>query len=145
MAAATGAALGPRVCTIAPERSRITLSDASDVTLDWRGAGCLNGRTQYAEAGPGRWERILVPNEDQTVSILAFEPATETYSNTRYLMGAAQMAEARKLRAAVKLKACAKDGPDRAGLATQQAAIRDALPPLPNEKLVYTCKAAPAP
>lgn len=145
VAAKTEAALGPRVCTIAADRSRVTVSDTADVKLDWRGDGCLNGRTQYAEAGKGRWERILVPNEDQTVSILAYEPATETYSNTRYLLSAAQMAQARKLRASVKLKACAKDGPDRANLATQQAAIRDALPPLPNEKLVYTCRPASTP
>lgn len=148
-AAKTQPAPGPRVCTIVADRSRVTVSDTADVTLDWRGDGCINGRVQYAEAGPkangGRWERILVPNEDQTVSILAYEPASETYSNTRYLLSAAQMAEARRLRADVKLKTCARDGPDRANLVTQQAAIRDALPPLPNEKLVYSCKPAPAP
>ncbi len=145
--ATTEAAPGPRVCTLVADRSRVTVSDTADVKLDWQGDGCVNGRVQYAEAGPkggrARWERILVPNEDQTVSILAYEPATETYSNTRYLMSAAQMVEARKLRANVKLKTCARSGPDRANLVTQQAAIRDALPPLPNEKLVYACKPAP--
>ena len=119
-----------------------TVSDTADVHIDWQGDGCVNGRVQYAEAGKGtRWERILVPNEDQAVSILAYDPTTETYSNTRYLLSATQMAEARKLRANVKLKACSKDGADRANLTGQQAAIRDALPPLPNEKLVYSCKA----
>lgn len=147
VAAAAPVALGPRTCTFDAERSRVTVSDTADVAIDWRGDGCVNGRTQYAEAGPrsggggGRWERILVPSEDQTVSVLAYDPTREVYSNTRYLLSATQMAEARRLRAGVTLKTCAAAGADRANLATQQAAIRDALPPLPNEKLVYRCRA----
>lgn len=135
--------LGQKVCTLDADRSRVTVSDTADVKLDWQGDGCVNGRVQYAEAGKGtRWERILVPNEDQAVSILAYDPGTETYSSTRYLLSATQMAEARKLRANVKLKVCSKDGADRANLTGQQAAIREALPPLPNEKLVYRCRPA---
>lgn len=142
--AARDGMLGKKLCTIDLDRSRVTVSDTTDVALDWRGDGCMNGRVQYAEAGGGtRWERILVPNEEQTVSVLGYEPATETYSNTRYLLSATQMDAARKLRASVKLKTCAPQGADRANLTGQQAAIRDALPPLPNEKLVYSCKAAP--
>lgn len=141
-AAKTNVALGNRVCTIDLERSRVTVSETKDVAIDWRGDGCVNGRVQYAEAtGGARWERILVPKDEQAVSVLSYDPARETYSNTRYLLSAAQMADARKLRANVTLKACAAQGAERANLATQQAAIRDALPPLPNEKLVYKCKA----
>lgn len=141
-------ALGKRVCTIDLERSRVTVSETKDVEFDWRGDGCVNGRVQYAEAGAGssgarRWERILVPNEEQAVSVLSYDPAQETYSSTRYLLSAAQMADARKLRANVSLKTCEAQGAERANLATQQAAIRDALPPLPNEKLVYRCKRVP--
>ena len=133
---------GAFVCTIDAERSRVTVSATDDVRIDWQGDGCVNGRTQYAEDGE-RWERILVPAEEQTVSVLAYDPKTQIYSNTRYLMSATQMDAARKLRAGVKLKACAPEGADRANLSTQQTAIRDALPSLPNEKLVYTCKPAP--
>ena len=133
---------GAFVCTLDPDRSRVTVSATDDVRLDWKGDGCVNGRTQYAEDGD-RWERILVPAEEQTVSVLAYDPVSQVYSNTRYLLSATQMDAARKLRAGVKLKACAPDGPDRLALATQQTAIRDALPSLPNEKLVYTCKPAP--
>lgn len=142
--ATTAVATGQRVCTIDPDRSRVTVSDTADVTIDWRGDGCINGRTQYAETEGGRrWQRILVPAEDQAVSVLAYDPAAETYSNTRYLLSATQMAAARKLRAGVQLKTCLADGPERANLATQQAAIRDALPAVPNEKLVYRCKVVP--
>ena len=139
--AAPKIALGKRVCTIDLDRSRVTVSETKDVELDWRGDGCVNGRVQYAEADGGkRWERILVPNEEQAVSVLSYDPERETYSSTRYLLSAAQMADARKLRANVSLKTCEAQGAERANLATQQAAIRDALPPLPNEKLVYSCK-----
>ncbi|UUL81661.1 S1C family serine protease [Sphingomonas qomolangmaensis] len=131
-------ALGPMTCTMLPDRSRVTVSATDDVQIDWGADGCMNQRTQYAEAGDG-WERILVPASEQTVSVLAFNPATRTYTNSRYLLSASQMAGARRLRAEVGLKTCAPEGAPRANLATQQAAIRATLPPLPNERLVYRC------
>ena len=110
--------------------------------MDWQANGCMNGRTQYAEAPNSGWERILVPDDEQTVSVLRYEPATGTYINTRYMLGADRMAEARRLREGVALKQCAGESAGRANLATQQAAIRGALPPLPNERLVYQCHPA---
>ncbi len=134
------AAIGKLVCTVVPERSRVTVSSTEDVKLDWGAGGCMNGRTQYAENG-SRWDRILVPAEEQTVSILQFDPATRIYSNTRYLLSAGQMDAARKVRSQVTVKACSPDIGARANLSSQQAAIRAALPPYPNEKIVYSCKA----
>ncbi len=133
---------GKMVCTLAPDRSRVTVSSTADVPLNWRGDGCMNGRTQYAEDGRGGWERILVPGEDATVSVLAYRPPTRTYTVSRYLLPNPAMVAARRLREGVKLKACSTDGAARANLAGQQAAIRAALPALPNERLVYACKAA---
>ena len=53
------------------------------------------------------------------------------------------MAKARSLRKGVPLKTCSPDQAKRAELATQQQAIRAALPAVYNEKLVYRCAAAP--
>ena len=83
-----------------------------------------------------------MPDEEATVSILAYRPATRIYTNTRYFLDDARMAEARRLRQGVTIKACSVDDAARANLAGQQAAIRAALPPVPNEQLVYTCKPA---
>ena len=103
--------------------------------------GCVNGRTQYAEAGQN-WQRILVPDEEQAVSVLEYAPTTRTYSTTRYLLSARQMEEPRKRRAEVKVKACSTDPAARADLASRQQAIRTALPQIFNERLVYSCKSA---
>lgn len=130
---------GRMACRIVPERSRVTTSSTGDVAIDWRGDGCMNGRTQYAEDGKGGWERILVPDGDATVSVLAYRPATRTYTTTRYLLPNAAMEAARRLRRGVTLKACSTDQAARGNLAGQQAAIRAALPALPNERLVYRC------
>lgn len=138
-APARTASLGAMTCTFVPERSRVTISPTENVEVNWGADGCVNGRTQYAEQGAG-WQRILVPDSEQTVSLLGFDPATRTYTNTRYLLSAAQMAEARRLREGVTLKQCSKDDTARAALVSQQAAIRAALPPLPNERLVYRCQ-----
>jgi S1-C subfamily serine protease len=135
--------LGKMVCTFAPERSRVTVSATTDVNLDVADTGCVNGRTQYAESG-ANWQRILVPDEEQTVSVLEYQPATRTYTNTRYLLGAPQMDAARKLRAQVKLKVCGTDPAARADLASKQQAIRTALPQVFNERIVYRCALAGA-
>ncbi len=135
------APLGKMVCGFVPARSRVVSSPTTDVTVDWGKAGCMNGRTQYAENG-SRWDRILVPAEEQTVSVLQFDPATKSYTTSRYFLGADQMDSVRKIRAQVTVKACSPDEAGRANLATQQAAIRTALPPQPNERIVYRCTAA---
>ena len=136
-------ALGRMTCTLVPERSRITVSNVDRVELDIGADGCINGRTQYAESGT-LWQRILVPDQDQTVSVLVYDPATKTYTNTRYLLSSEQMTKARQLRSGVELKTCSADQAARANLAAQQQTLRAALPPVYNEKLVYSCSAGPS-
>ena len=130
---------GKLLCRLQPDRSRVILSSSEDVTLDWGRDGCMNNRTRYIPTGT-RWERILVPDAEQAVSVLTFDPATRTYINTRYLLSAAQMKAAREARGDMP-RTC--EGGDLAAtrIAERQAAIRALLPPLPNEKLVYGCRA----
>ncbi len=139
--AATTAAQGKLVCTLVPERSRVILSPTNNVDLDVGKDGCINSRTQYAEAGT-HWQRILVPDQEANVSVLDFDPATGTYTNTRYLLSSEQITQARALRKGVPLKECSADQAKRAELATQQQNIRTALPAVYNEKLVYKCAAS---
>lgn len=132
---------GKQLCRLDPARSRINLSSPKDVTIDWGADGCMNGRTQYAENG-SKWERILVPDQDQTVSILQFDPPTRSYTESHYLLTASQMAAARKQRDGVKVKACTASEADRLQLAEQQNAVRSTLPARPDEWFVYSCAAA---
>ena len=136
------APLGKMVCSFVPARSRVVSSPTTDVKIDWGKAGCMNGRTQYAENG-SKWDRILVPSEEQTVSVLQFDPAAKSYTTSRYFLAAEQMEGLRKIRAQVTIKACSPDEAGRANLGTQQAAIRTGLPPQPNERIVYSCSPAP--
>jgi V8-like Glu-specific endopeptidase len=138
------AAIGKMVCRYVPERSRVVSTAVADLNLDWGAAGCVNGRTQYAENG-SKWDRILVPSDEQTVSVLQFDPATRAYVSMRYFLPAAQMDALRKVRAQVKLKACSTDEAARVNLSQQQAAIRAQLPTYPNEKIVYACRPGTAP
>jgi hypothetical protein len=138
----SSAALGNMVCTLAPERSRVTVTAIDKVNIDLGADGCVNGRTQYAESGK-RWQRVLVPDQEQTVSVLDFDPDTRTYTNTRYLLSSEQMKTTRSLRATIPLKTCSSDQSARAALAAQQQSIRATLPPVYNEKLVYSCAQAP--
>lgn len=140
-AVSSTAALGKMVCRFVPERSRVVASQTTDVMIDWGAAGCMNGRTQYAENG-SKWDRIFVPADEQTVSVMQFDPATRTYVTRRYFLSADQMDSVRQIRSQVTLKACTPDEAGRANLGTQQAAIRTALPPQPNEKIVYNCTPA---
>jgi V8-like Glu-specific endopeptidase len=130
--------LGPSLCRLVPERSRVTVSAADDVKLDWGGDGCMNGRTQYARRGDS-WSRILVPNSEQTVSVLDYDPARGEYVVTRYLVGAEAMEKARALRRQVEIKTCSGDSEAVTILGDRQESIRQSLPEIPNERLVYSC------
>ena len=140
--AAEVGALGKMVCKFLPDRSRVTVSATADVNLDWGQDGCLNGKTQYADDN-GKWTRVLVPSDEQTVSVLQFDPETRTYTAYRYFLSAAQMDAARKLRAQSPLKQCSADAGARNNLMVQQQSIRAALPTTYSEKLVYACSTAP--
>src|SRR3546814_998922 len=65
------------LCTIEPERSRITVSSTNDVPVDFARGGCVNARTQYTKGADGRWQRILVPQEEATVTIASIDPETQ--------------------------------------------------------------------
>ena len=139
---------GRNLCRLVPERSRVTVSSATEVPFDWSANGCVNARTQYARNGDV-WTRILVPNDEPAVSVAEFRPGTGEYVVTRYLLDGATMTRVRALRRDVEVKACTGDAEARTVLADQQREIGAILPDLPNERLVYACEnqgaAAPAP
>lgn len=141
-AAAPKLAEGSLLCTIRPDRSRITVSSATDVPITIRAGGCVNGRTQYTRGADDRWQRILVPNEEATVTVASIDATGRDYRVERYLLDAETMARAREIRAGSTLQGCTVDPEQLAGLAAQQDAIRSALPPTPNERLVYRCQRA---
>ncbi|MBA3940122.1 MAG: serine protease [Sphingopyxis sp.] len=138
--AAETLAQGNFLCTIRPDRSRITVSETSDVPVSIRAGGCVNDRTQYAQAPDGRWQRILVPNDDATVAVASIDSAAKEYRVDRYLLDAETMAKAREVRAGVEIKSCTADPDQIAALGAQQDAIRSVLPAAPNERLVYRCQ-----
>lgn len=135
-------AAGDYICTIRTDRSRITVSATTDVPLTIAASGCVNGRTQYTMGADDRWQRILVPNEEATVTVASIDSAGRDYRVERYLLDAEAMAKARETRAGVTLKSCTADPEALAGLAAQQDAIRSILPASPNERLVYRCQPA---
>ncbi|WP_428684278.1 S1C family serine protease [Sphingopyxis sp.] len=135
---------GQFLCTIRPDRSRITVSATTDVPVKIAANGCVNDRTQYAQGADGHWQRILVPNEEATVTVASLDPTGKEYRVERYLLDAETMTKAREIRAGVTLKSCTADADALAGLATQQEAIRSVLPAAPNERLVYQCQKAAA-
>jgi len=138
---------GRNLCRLVPERSRVTVTSASEVPFEWAASGCVNARTQYARNGD-IWTRILVPNDEQAVSVAEFRPATGEYVLTRYLLDGQTMGRVRALRRDVDVKACTGDAEARTILADQQREIGAVLPNLPNERLVYACEnqgSAPAP
>lgn len=138
---------GRYACHIVPERSRINVSNPQDVSFGYGKDGCVDGRTQFAENGK-KWERVLVPDDQQTVSVLQYDSAQHTYTESRYFLTAQQMAEARRLRGPASAdtaapQRCSAGEPERQKLASQQSAIIGTLPPQPDEWLVYECAKAP--
>lgn len=137
---AASATAGRFVCTLEPSRSRVTGEPTRSVTLRWTADGCVNGRTQYGFAN-GQWARVLVPNDEDIVSVARYDPQTRTYRADRYLLSRDGIAAAREARASYSAPSC--EAPDAAAeLGRQQDAVLSALPSQPNERLVYSCQPA---
>jgi len=118
------------------------VSATTDVPIAIGKGGCVNGRTQYTRGPDDRWQRILVPNDEATVTVASIDSTGRDYRVDRYLLDAETMTKARETRATVTLKSCTANPDELAGLAAQQDAIRSALPATPNERLVYRCQPA---
>lgn len=130
------------VCVLDPQRSRVTVSDMTDVPLTWQPGGCVNGRTQYGLTGDG-WSRVLVPQGEATISVTRFDPDKREYTVERYLLGLDAMTAARAARAKLSAPACGVDEAAARALGEAQGSIRALLPAEPNERLRYNCKPAP--
>lgn len=133
---------GRMICVLDPERSRVTVSDITDVPVDWREDGCMNGKTQYGLAQDG-WSRILVPNGEETVSVNSYDPDSKTYTVERFLVGLDAMTRARAERARLNAPACGAGEDAARQFGQNQQAIKALLPPEPNERMRYNCQPAP--
>lgn len=137
----TAAPNGKLMCTLQPERSRVTVSGENEVPLDWQADGCVNGRTQYGKDG-SVYTRIFVPNIDSSVSKNSFDPATGEYRVERFLLGLDAMNKARSVRQQYDVPSCDAGADAQTRLRAMQSAIEQVLPPQPNEMLVYQCSKA---
>ncbi|WP_427968837.1 trypsin-like peptidase domain-containing protein [Altererythrobacter sp.] len=129
---------GTLLCTIVPERSRITGAKTDDVEFDWAADGCVNGRTQYGFAS-GEWSRVFVPDDEAAVSVNTYDPQTRTFRTDRYLLGRSDMEKAREARAGYEPPKCGVTEAARQ-LGEQQQSVLSMLPAHPNERLVYSCQ-----
>ena len=134
-----GSNAGAMVCVFDPDRSRATISEVADVPLDWSAEGCVNGRTQYGLSGDG-WSRVLVPNDEATVSVNRYDPKTRTYRVERFLMSLEAMTAAREARGKLKTPSCGAGEQAAREFGAGMEAIKALLPPQPNERLVYKCQ-----
>lgn len=134
------AAEGELICTLVPERSRVTAARTDDVAFEWSADGCVNGRTQYGLGQAGEWQRVFAAQEDAAVAVNTYDPETRTLRTDRYLLGQDALAAAREARAAYTPPACGVSEAAR-DLGEQQSALIAGLPDRPNERLVYSCTA----
>lgn len=134
------AAEGALICTLVPERSRVTSARTDDVAFVWSADGCVNGRTQYGLGQGGEWQRVFAAQEDAAIAVNTFDPASRTLRTDRFLLGQAALAEARALRDGFTPPACGVSDAAR-DLGEQQSALIAGLPERPNERLVYRCTA----
>jgi S1-C subfamily serine protease len=130
--------LGKNICRIDESRSRITVSDISDVTLDWGAKGCVNGNMQFGQSGT-RWSRSVLPGDNATIDVRSFDPANGTYIIERYLPDTATIQNAREIQGRLSASQCTRDPARLTELAAMEAELRAILPPRPNERLVYSC------
>lgn len=130
---------GRMICVLDPQRSRVTVSDITDVPIEWSESGCMNGKTQYGIAQDG-WSRILVPSGEETVSVNSYDPQTRTYTVERFLVSLETMSQARAERAKLSAPACGAGEDAARQFGHSQQAIKALLPPEPNERMRFSCQ-----
>lgn len=133
-----GTAGGTLICTLEPDRSRITGTPDEALEFGWAEDGCVNARTQYGFTS-GNWSRVFVPNETDTVSINSYDPDSTTFRTDRYLLNRSEMAGARTARGKYTPPKCGADNA-AAKLGDMQSSVTALLPDGPNERLVYSCQ-----
>jgi len=131
--------VGDNLCRLEGELSRVTSSDTTDVPFNWAADGCLNGQTQFAQSD-GRWSRVFVPNEEASISVRSFDPATGRYRADKFFVDEQTAERARDLRRKLAWSGCTKDPALIAQLTRMQGDIQGMLSAQPNERLVYRCE-----
>lgn len=134
--ALTTARVGTNICALDTARSRITVSDPGELTFAWRENGCADAGAQFADAD-GIWTRAEVAPNQAAAAIRTFDPATGRLKIERYLLSSDTAAAARALAAKYPAKSCTPDAINET--ATFAAALKELLPPAPNERLIYRC------
>ncbi len=129
---------GTLICTLDPDRSRVTSARTDDLAFEWAADGCVNERTQYARSG-GEWIRVLVPDDEEAVAVNTYDPESRTFRSDRYLLSRSAMEDARKARRQYDIPSCGVTDAART-LSEQQSALLAMLPERPNERLLYTCE-----
>jgi hypothetical protein len=137
---AASAAEGALICTLVPERSRVSSARTDDVAFAWSADGCVNGRTQYGLGQGGEWQRVFAAEDDAAVAVNTYDPDTRTLRTDRYLLGQEKLAAAREARASYTPPSCGVSDAART-LGEQQSTLIAGLPDRPNERLVYSCAA----
>lgn len=132
---------GNLVCVLDLPRSRVTVSDTADMTMNWREDGCADGRNQFANSSDG-WLRVFVPQDEETVTVAGFDPAKGTYDAARYLLDYDTMAKLRAENARQAPPECGAGADAARRMIAGQLALKALLPDTPNEQLVYNCSKA---
>ncbi len=130
---------GKKICVLNKNRSRITVSKPDDVGFDWSDSGCVNDRTQYNPIAE-KWSRSFVPNVDNQISLVSFEPRKNIYRIERYLPNLKAMGDARKARNLYNVRGCTTDTEALEKIGNMNDAIQSILPKTPNEVLIYECQ-----
>ncbi len=130
---------GKKICVLNNSRSRITVSKLVDIGFEWSDSGCVNDRTQYSPNAE-KWSRSFVPNVDNQISVVSYDPRNNIYRVERYLPSLNAMGNARKARNQYNVSGCTTDTVALEKIGTLNDAIASMLPKTPNELLIYECK-----
>jgi len=131
---------GAMICVLDTSRSRVVSAPPEELPLEWTDSGCADGRTQFGNFS-GDWSRVVVPSDEDAVSVNAFDPDTREYVVERYLLDREAMTAARAARGNYEAPQCGAGADAARELGSKQNLILSQLPDRPNERFVYACSA----
>jgi hypothetical protein len=134
---AAGPFSGSVSCTLDRNASQGAVG-AADVSFDVTGQMCVNGRTLYAPAQSGRYQRAILSAETHGLDVLTIDPGNGEFRRERYPLSDSAFTAARNATSNSADYSC-DDPQARAAVAQRNQTLTHFAQGAPAQRFVWRC------
>lgn len=115
--------------------------EAEDTSFNVSGALCVNGRTLYAPAADGRYQRVILSGGERALDVMTIDPESGQFSRERYPLSESAFDSAAAAAGAASAPSCDAEGA-RAAVTARNQSLMQFAEGQPSQRLVWRCTPA---